>query len=62
MKKPDPFPGLTPDERARLRSAFERESARSRKIAAEHDRCGEAQLGREEIEVLCALGYLTDCD
>ena len=51
-----------PEEQARLRSAFERESARSQAIAAEHDRCGEAQLGPEEIEVLCALGYLTDCD
>jgi arylsulfatase A-like enzyme len=49
-------------ERSRLRSAFDRESARSREIAADHHRCGEAQLGPDEIEVLCALGYLTDCD
>ena len=49
-------------ERARLRASFEQEGARSREIAARHDRCGEAQLGREEIEVLCSLGYLTDCD
>jgi arylsulfatase A-like enzyme len=49
-------------ERNRLRAAFDGEMARSRAIAERHHRCGEARLSREEIEVLCALGYLTDCD
>ncbi|MGI9590242.1 MAG: sulfatase [Myxococcota bacterium] len=50
------------DGRSRLRAAFEGVHARSQEIAGRHRSCGEVELGPQEIEVLCALGYLTDCD
>jgi arylsulfatase A-like enzyme len=49
------------ERRQGLMAAFEAETERSRKIASNHDRC-EAKIAPDEIEVLCALGYLTDCD